>query len=119
MIFNKRRYEEKKEELRANNGILGETLTPVICDFDKYPDKTRFLPEMILLKNGVIMKIKSGGNVVRMIGSLDHYGLRVLLEPFKNEQDLANEIELPPRAVLEERLKMLFPSGNYRDMMEL
>ena len=116
---NKRRYEEKKEELRANNGILGETLTPVICDFDKYPDKTRFLPEMILLKNGVIMKIKSGGNVVRMIGSLDHYGLRVLLEPFKNEQDLANEIELPPREVLEERLKMLFPSGNYRDMMEL
>ena len=115
--YNKRTkcFEQKKQELVANNGILGESSIPLLADFEKYPGKTRFLPEMILLSDGEIMKLKSKGSVIRLIGRLDHFGLRVLMEPFKNEDALINEYSLPSRSMLEQRLKQMFEFSDYSD----
>ena len=106
-------YEEKKQQLVGNDGILGESAIPLLADFDKYPGKTRFLPEMILLSNGEIMKLKSKGSVIKLIGRLDHFGLGVLMEPFKNEDSLKNTYPLPSRSMLEQRLKHLFAFSDY------
>ena len=115
--YNKRTkcFEQKKQELVANNGILGESSIPLLADFEKYPGKTRFLPEMILLSDGEIMKLKSKGSVIRLIGRLDHFGLRVLMEPFENEDALIDEYSLPSRTMLEQRLKQMLEFSDYSD----
>ena len=42
---------------------------------------------------------------------LDHFSLRVLVEPFSSEEDLQGD--LPPIDVLSERLKFIIPNSTF------
>ena len=84
-----------------------------MADFEKHKGKLKTLPKLILLRNGEVLKLKKSGSILNILGSLNHFGLRVLAEPFSSEEELRNEESLPDRAVLEERLKKIFPFSDY------
>ena len=79
----------------------------------KYPDELKNLPRMILLSNGDIMNIKKESYILTLVGDLDHFGLRTLLEPFRNEEKIALEQNMPDKNVLINRLKEIFPFSDY------
>ena len=108
-----RNIEVLKNELEANAGIKFGTLQiPLITNTEKYQDElqnVRYLPELILLKNGKILKLKKKPKVILPIGDLDNTGLRILCEPYQSEQQLEDEEDLPAINILTERLKEVFP----------
>ena len=96
-----------REELENNNGvILSDRNIPLYTNLDKFPNELKYLPEMILLKNKMILKLKEKTSVIRVTGNLDHCGMAVLCEPFENEDE---EVEMPALEILEQRLKMMYP----------
>ena len=68
---------------------------------------------MILLSNGDIMNIKKESYILTLVGDLDHFGLRILTEPFRNEEEIALEQNMPDKNVLINRLKEIFPFSDY------
>ena len=85
----------------------------MVTDLLKYPDELKNLPNMILLSNGDIMNIKKHENIVSLVGDLDHFGLRVMTEPFMNEEEIALEQNMPDKNVLILRLKEIFPFSDF------
>jgi hypothetical protein len=85
----------------------------------KYPDELQNLPHMILLSNGYIMNIKKHENIVSLVGDLDLFGLRVLTEPFMNEEEIALEQNMPDKNVLILRLKEIFPFSEFSSLLLL
>ena len=79
----------------------------------KHQGKSRTLPKLILLRNGEVLKLKKSVSILNLLGSLNHFGLRVLAEPFTSEEELRNEESLPNRAELEDQLKKIFPFSDY------
>ena len=102
-----------KNHLEANAGIKFGTLQiPLITNTEKYQDELQnvsYLPELILLKNGSILKLKKKQKVILPIGDLDNTGLRILCEPYQSEQQLEDEEDLPAISILRDRLKEVFP----------
>ena len=68
---------------------------------------------MILLSNGDIMNIKKYENLVSVVDDLDHFGLRVMTEPFMNEEEIALEENMPDKNSLIHRLKEIFPFSDF------
>ena len=106
-------YENTKGELKNSGGIQGQSEQEVVADFEKHKGKLKTLPKLILLRNGEVLKLKKSGSILNILGSLNHFGLRVLAEPFSSEEELRNEESLPGRAELEDRLKKIFPFSDY------
>ena len=108
-----RNIEVLKNHLEANAGIKFGTLQiPLITNTEKYQDELQnvsYLPELILLKNGSILKLKKKQKVILPIGDLDNTGLRILCEPYQSEQQLEDEEDLPAISILRDRLKEVFP----------
>ena len=106
-------YENTKRELANSGGIQGQSEQEVVADFVKHQGKSRTLPKLILLRNGEVLKLKKSVSILNLLGNLNHFGLRVLAEPFTSEEELRNEESLPNRAELEDQLKKIFPFSDY------
>ena len=102
-----------RQQLEEGGGVLGDSGIPVVTDLLKYPDELKNLPKMILLSNGEIMNIKKYENIVSLVGDLDHFGLRVMTEPFMDEEEIALEQNMPDKNVLILRLKEIFPFSDF------
>ena len=102
-----------RRQLEEGGGVLGDSGVPVITDLVKYPNELKNLPNMILLSNGEIMNIKKVDNIVSLVGDLDHFGLRVITEPFMSEEELGLEESLPDKNVLIQRLQEIFPFSDF------
>jgi hypothetical protein len=100
-----------RRQLEEGGGVLGDSGIEIVTDQSKYPNELTNLPKMILLSNGEIMKKTE--NIVSIVGDLDHFGLRILTEPFQSEEEIALEENLPDKNVLIERLKMIFPYSDF------
>ena len=57
----------------------------------KYQGKSKTLPKLILLQNVELLKLKKSVSILNILGKLNHFGLRVLAEPFNSEEDLTLE----------------------------
>ena len=102
-----------RRQLEEGGGVQGDSGVPVVTDLSKYPNELKNLPKMILLTNGDIMSIKKFENIVSLVGDLDHFGLRVMTEPFRNEEEITLEESLPNKNVLIQRLKEIFPFSDF------
>ena len=107
---------EIRSQLEEGNGVLGDSGVPIITNEDRFPDQDQMknLPIHILLSNGEIVKLKeTKDNIVALTGKLDHFGLRVLVEPFVSELEIKSENELPDKNHLLQRLKLIFPKSDF------
>ena len=114
-----REYQECRQQLELGGGVLGDSGIPVVTNREKFPNELENLPVMILLNNGEILKVKKNFSVLSILGNLDHFGLRVLVEPFENEQELTSEAFLPNQNILEDRLELIFPFSDFSDEIVL
>jgi hypothetical protein len=105
------------QQLTENDGVWGESDISVITNWDKYPNELKHLPQWILLTNGKLMKLRKNPAVILPTGRLDHFGLRVLCEPFETEQQLIDEqrnnAALPELETLQQRLKEMYPTSSF------
>ena len=101
------------QQLTENNGVLGESQIRIHTNLHRYPHELEYLPEWILLSNGRVMKLRDSHAVIEPTGRLDHFGMRVLCEPFESEEELLDEQDLPDIGTLTQRLKQLFPSSKF------
>lgn len=107
---------ELRIQLEEGNGVLGDSGFPIITNENRFQDqdKLKNLPVYILLSNGEIVKLKEKkDNIVAITGKLDHFGLRVLTEPFLSELEIKTENELPDKNHLQQRLKLIFPQSDF------
>jgi hypothetical protein len=103
-------------QLEENGGILGDSGIPIVTNLEKYPNEIKNLPYKILLSNGDIMNIRTTKtNIISLTGDLDHFGIRVLAEPFQTEEELSLEQILPDKYVLKDRIKRIFPHSDFND----
>ena len=110
-------FDRLRQELTENNGVLGQSDICVHTNMNKYPNELKYLPQWVLLRNGSIMKLRKTKAVIAPTGRLDHFGMRILCEPFENEQELideqANNADLPDLETLEHRLKEMYPTSSF------
>jgi hypothetical protein len=110
-------FDDLKQRLRANNGVLEESDVTIHTNLLKFPNELITLPKWILLNNGKIMQLRQYPAVIIPTGRLDMYGMRVLCEPFVNEQELIEEqrdnTALPNINTLEQRLKDIYPTSTF------
>ena len=59
------------------------------------------------------MNIRQFENILTLVGDLDYYGLRVMAEPFMNEEEMSLEENIPDKNVLISRLKEIFPLSDF------
>ena len=107
---------ELRIQLEEGNGVLGDSGFPIITNENRFQDqdKLKNLLVYILLSNGEIVKLKEKkDNIVAITGKLDHFGLRVLTEPFLSELEIKTENELPDKNHLQQRLKLIFPQSDF------
>ena len=103
----------KRQELRENNGVLGESHIRIHTNLHRYPHELEYLPQWILLNNGRVMKLRESPAVIEPTGRLDHFGMRVLCEPFGNEEELTDDQGLPDIETLNQRLKEMCPTSSF------
>ena len=101
------------QQLTENYGVLCEGQIRIHSNLHRYPHELEYLPEWILLSNGRVMKLRDSHAVIEPTGRLDHFGMRVLCEPFESEEELLDEQDLPDIGTLTQRLKQLFPSSSF------
>ena len=59
------------------------------------------------------MKLRESPAVIEPTGRLDHFGMRVLCEPFGNEEELTDDQGLPDIETLNQRLKEMCPTSSF------
>ena len=107
-------FQKTSDEIEETDGlILGESSIPLITNLDKYPNRLKFLPKFIMLNNHQILKLKDTPCVLSPSTELDHLALRVLAEPFENEDELEDRESYPSLEVLKDRMKLVFPHSCY------
>ena len=100
------------QELEENGGVIFDNgAIPVVTNETLFLNRPHFLPRDILLSNKQIIRRKKKPNLVMHNVELDHFSLRVLVEPFSSEEDLQGD--LPPIDVLSERLKFIIPNSTF------
>ena len=106
-----------RQQLRENNGVSGESDKRVLTNLTKYPNELRYLPNWIQLKNGKLMTLRKTPAAIKPTGSLNNFGMRILCEPFENEQELIDEqsklVDLHSIETLSQRLKEMYPTYNF------
>ena len=106
-----------RQQLSENRGIMGQSEVLIVTNMVRYPNELKFLPKWILLKNGMIMQLRNSPAVILPTGRLDNLGLRILCEPFVDEEEIRDEqrqfADLPSIETLRQRLKQIYPSSSY------
>lgn len=99
-----------RRQLSATGVVYSPTgLVPVVTNSQRFQNCPPNLPSHILLSNGSILQLRKRPGILCQTGLWNHYGLRIVCEPFADENELLEEVNLPDITGLEDRFKQMFP----------
>ena len=89
---NVKNFEEKCTQLEKSGGVEVDTeiLVPFVTNREKYKNAPNYLPKTILLRNGKIMIMRKGNNIVKYEDN--QLANLILCEPWRLDADL-DELE--------------------------